>query len=332
MDSLTKRQLDLDQIRAAVARAFGAQARVLSVDELPEGMFNAVYRVYLDGTEPGVVILKSSPPTHVPLLTYEHDIMRTEAAFYQLASTSVPVPQVLATDFSRTTIDGDLLFISYLEGEGWHRMHEKLDAEDEARLRRNLGAMVARLHRITGSEFGYFQHGAAQGSTWREAFSRMVDDVLTDASRFKVPLAIDAQAVRDTIASKAAILDAVTVPTLVHFDLWEGNIFLAERSSRFELAGFIDGERAMWADPLAEFASIQLFGNIADDSDFLAGYGSLAITPDVEVRLAMYKAYLDLIMIIEAGPRGYQSEEHAETLALAYDDLRRSIDRITAQR
>ena len=51
-----------------------------------------------------------------------------------------------------------------------------------------------------------------------------------------------------------------------------------------------------------------MFGDIEDDTDFLAGYrdagGSFEFTPNSRLRLNFYKIYLYLIMIIENVPRG----------------------------
>lgn len=333
MESATKRRLSESQIKAAVTRAFGDGVGVLDSCEIHDGMFNAVYRLRLSTGD--LVILKSSPPADVPLLTYERDIMRTEAAFYELATTAsdVPVPLVLATDFSRKHLDGDLLFLSYLDGTPWCRMHDEIDDATARQLRADLGATVARLHQVKGTTFGYFQPGAARSNSWRAAFLGMLDHVLSDARRFDVTLPVDATDILAAVLRHAGCLDAVAVPSLVHFDLWEGNIFLRRRDDRYEIAGLIDGERAIWADPLAEFVSISLFADIADDRDFRAGYetasgASFDITPDVSSRIAMYKAYLDLVMIVETAPRGYTPEQHGEVLQLAIDDLRASLARL----
>jgi len=334
MESLTKRRLDCVQLEAAVARALGGDVRVSAVDELPEGMFNAVYRVCLQPGDRSVVV-KSSPPAQVPLLTYERDILRTEAAFYQRASEvlGLPVPEVLACDFTRKHFDGDLLFLSFLEGQGWHQLHEQLDAGDERRLRRDLGGILRGLHTVRGKSFGYFQPGAARASTWRSAFVAMVDDVLADATRFGVNLPVAGHAIRSVIGKHESLLESVEEPALVHFDAWEGNILLAQRDGRFEISGLIDGERAIWADPVADFVSPALFGDIADDPDFLAGYAGadaspFEITAAIGARLAMYKAYLDLVIIVEAAPRGYDAAERADVLRLATEDLHRCLDRL----
>jgi aminoglycoside phosphotransferase (APT) family kinase protein len=336
MESLTKRSIELAEIEAAVKRCFG-DVRITEIEELPDGMFNAVHRVRL---EPGnrTVVMKTSPPAHVPLLTYERDILRTETAFYERAfSAGLPVPQVLGRDFTRTHLDGDVLFVSFVEGQGWHRMHDALSQDDKRRLRRDLGRLLRRLHAIRGTHFGYFQPGAARADTWCAAFVGMVNDVLSDAMRFGVKLPVDPLEVGAALDRHSSLLDDVTTPALVHFDLWEGNILLADRAGWPTIAGLIDGERAMWADPVAELAAAALFGDVAEDACLLAGYNAelepteqpLMITPRTEVRLAMYKAYLDLIILVEATPRGYDAVSHAHITELATADLRRCLDLLT---
>ncbi len=334
MESLTKRRLDVAEIVAMTRRMFGPTTEFSDLAELTEGMFNAVYRMTI---EPGIgdVVLKSSPPSDVALLTYERDILRTEAAFYQLAGQlpGIPVPRVLATDLSRRDLDGDLLVVSALAGQGWAQLGERVSSSDDARLRRDLGALVGRLHSIRGTAFGYFQQGAAQGRTWREAFTRMIDDVLCDGDRFDVKLPRTSSEIRDAVQRTGALLDEVATPVLVHFDLWRGNILLDDVNGQWEITGIIDGERAMWADPAAEFVSLSLLGDIADDTEFLAGYRSVRrdfeLTADVLTRITLYRMYLDLIMLVEATPRGYAEDgPHADLLKRVSAELCRCVDQL----
>lgn len=337
MESTTKRRLDTAEITSITQRMFGPDAVASDITELTDGMFNAVYRMSIRPAV-GDVVLKSSPPPGVPLLTYEHDIMRTEAAFYQLArqATAVPVPRVVATDFTRSHLDGDVLVMTSLNGRGWSALRKSIEDSDDARLRRDLGAIVGHLHGITGSRFGYFQPSTAQGATWREAFTRMVDDVLADAQRFDVQLPIEPRVFQDVLERHGSLLDAVTTPSLVHFDLWRGNILLDDSSGEWEIAGLIDGERAMWADPAAEFVSLSLLGDIADDAELIAGYKSVRhdfeLTADVLTRVTLYRVYLDLIMLVEATPRGYDPDgEHASILQQVTEELGRCVEQLTYQ-
>jgi hypothetical protein len=166
---------------------------------------------------------------------------------------------------------------------------------------------VAALHEVTGPGFGYPQLGLHR--SWTSAFFAMVDAVRGDAERFGVEL--------PAIPLDPAVFDEVERPALVHFDLWDGNILTGTG-----LTGLVDGERAFWGDPVAEFVSLALFGTIEDDAHFLTSYG-FEFTDSARVRLAAYQAYLYSIMLVERVPRG--SEDTAME-ALVTDALTRALD------
>ncbi|MER5764075.1 phosphotransferase [Streptomyces sp. NPDC002082] len=326
-----------EQIARAIAHARGPDARVLGSRELEGGTFNSVHLLTLDrGAGRESAVLKVGPPAGTPLMTYEHALMRTEAEFYRRASAvpGLPVPGVVATGFDRSPLDGDgpldgdYLLMTHLEGEPWERLRPGIGAEDRARLRTDLGRLVRGLHRVRGSSFGYpYAHPpAGAAASWRTAFEGMLADVCADARRFRPPLPVDPDEVLALVRARGRLLDRVRTPSLVHFDLWEGNILLAERDGRLEITGILDGERSFWGDPLADLVSTALFGDITRDPDFLAGYRSVPLTPDERRRIAMYRAYLALIVLIEGVPRGHDPQVRAPLTALAATDLRAALD------
>jgi fructosamine-3-kinase len=189
------------------------------------------------------------------------------------------------------------LVMTELPGDTWFSLRARLSPAARAALRGELGGVVAALHRVTGDGFGYPQDGAAP--TWREAFTSMISTILGDADRFGVPL----PDVGAAVAANAHLLDEVTTPALVHFDLWDGNILV----SGGHVTGIIDAERAFWGDPLADMASLALFGDIEADAAFVAGYreagGVLDFTDSSRRRIALYQCYLYTIMLVEQAPR-----------------------------
>ncbi|MGW6441829.1 phosphotransferase family protein [Lentzea sp. NPDC055074] len=243
------------------------------------GTYNSVFRVSARG---GEFVLKVAPREQ-PGLTYERHLMRTEAMFCTLGSKVAPVPEVVYADDTA-------LLATCLPGEP---VFGRSDV-DRPRIRRELGAAVRAVHEITGPGFGYPQLGLH--TTWTEAFLGMFDAVRADADRYGVALP-DVGLRRHTKA-----FDEVERPALVHFDLWDGNV-LADGG----LTGLVDGERAFWGDPVAEFVSLALFGSIEDDPDFLTSYG-FELTDSARVRLAAYQAYLYSIMLTERVPRGSTDE------------------------
>ena len=78
------------------------------------------------------------------------------------------------------------------------------------------------------------------------------------------------------------------------------------------IGALIDAERAFWGDPLAEFVSLALYGDIERGTAFLAGDRGAggAVTFDIAARqrLSLYRAYLYLIMWVETAPRQFGQE------------------------
>ncbi|MBL0885777.1 phosphotransferase family protein [Myceligenerans indicum] len=287
--------------RAGVARVLVAAgfdpARVAACEELGAATYNTAYRIRLDdGTG---LVLKVAPDPAAEGLRHERDLMRTETTFYRTAAPALPVPGVAYADFSREVVPRDYLLMTELPGRNWHELDSGVRGADRGRLRRELGALVAGLHRITGDGFGYPQLGLS--GSWREAFTGMTAVLLDDAVRWNAPLPVPVSRLRSLFDGNADALDEVTTPVLVHFDLWPGNVLLHEG----RITGIVDGERAFWGDPLAEMVSLALFGGIEDDEAFLAGYGGIVFDDGARRRLALYRAYLYLIMLTEGGPRGY---------------------------
>lgn len=302
----------LARLRAALDGVGVGWGEVAGYEELGGGTYNTVFRVRLDG-RPGLVV-KLAPDSGSPGLRYERGILATEARFYALAGevAGVETPAALPSA-GGDGVSPDHLVMTECAGTPLHALGDRIGAIERASLRRELGRWTAALHTITGDAFGYpAEPWGPLRATWREAFLEMVGAVLDDAGRFGVPLPRPAREIRELFASRGPLLDEVTVPVLVHFDLWDGNILVDRGDGGPRLSALIDAERAFWGDPLAEFVSLALFGDIEEDDAFLNGYrsggGPAVIDAAARERLALYRAYLYLIMWVEAVPRGFGAE------------------------
>lgn len=295
VQSQTKRRLSAEELDALVGCRLEA--------ELTDGWFNTAYRVVLDDGRAAVV--KLAPPADVPVLRYERGIMATEAMVYRriAALPDIPAPELLRSG-------PEFLALSVLEGTPWDKATD-LPEDTQRALRRELGAVTARLHTLTSEEFGYpAAESALSAPDWKTAFTAMVDALLDDAERWQSSLGATPAEIRTLVADGGYALDEVTRPSLIHFDLWPGNIFVD--GSR--ITGLIDHERAFWGDPAAELVSLAFGGDVGPDSDLVRGYveagGVLDFTPAFRHRLALYQLYLSLLLIIECGPRGYTDQDH----------------------
>jgi aminoglycoside phosphotransferase (APT) family kinase protein len=308
VQSQTKRRLSPEDLNALMSSSVGIGCKLET--ELTDGWFNTAYRVLLDDGRPAVV--KLAPSADTPVLRYERGILATEAMVYRritgLPGGGVPTPELLYEG-------GEFLAVSVLEGTPWDKAADRLSPTTERTLRRELGAITARLHTLAPQD-GRFGYPAAEAglsaADWRTAFTAMVDALLDDAARWQSPLGATPAEIRTLVAEGGYALDEVTEPRLVHFDLWPGNIFIdvpddGNRPPR--VAGLIDHERAFWGDPAAELVSLAFGGDTGPDSDLATGYteagGILDFTPAFLHRLALYHLYLGLLLVIECGPRGF---------------------------
>jgi aminoglycoside phosphotransferase (APT) family kinase protein len=282
-----------------VRDAFGPDARVAGCAELAGGTFNEVYGVDLaDGRRR---VLKVGPPPARPVLTYERDLIAAEALFYRRAGAAgLPVPEVCHVGRYGAR---EVLFVTRLPGT------LLTEAGAGPAVHRELGRLAAALHAAppAGGWFGYPRRdGRTRAARWSASFAAMVDDILADAVFWDVQVP---DGIAGIVARHRAVLDAVRRPALVHFDLWDGNVLV----DGGRVSGIVDGERCFYGDPLAELVSMALLRDVDEVPDVLAGYAARAGRPlvldgAVRVRLALYTAYLYLIMIVEGPSRGYGGE------------------------
>jgi len=319
MADMFQRALRTGQIAAMLSRAGIHWDQVTDAALLDGGTFNSVYRVAL--TDGSKLILKAAPPPEMPVLRHEHGLLHSEALLYALAAGRrvAGVPTVVHDG-------GEFLLMTELPGQPWPEAEDRLSDGQRQRLRADVGRLVAGLHTITGTSFGYPSHALGPlAATWRAAFGGMLDAVLADAESFGAGLPHPPGMIRDLTAAHADALDEVTTPVLVHFDLWDGNILVDSGNGTPRIGGLIDAERAFWGDPLADFVSLALLSDIRKDRAFLDGYrqagGPVVLDDSSEVRLALYRSYLYLIMLTEIAPRTFTPAERQRREAMVIPAL-----------
>jgi aminoglycoside phosphotransferase (APT) family kinase protein len=304
------------RVAALMARAGIPADAIVASTPLAGGTYNTLYLADLaDGSR---LVFKVPPPPHLPRLRYEAELLTGEAQFCAgAAAAGVPAPRVLHAEPKETAEAGAFLVMTHCPGAPWQSVAGEMAPAERDRLRGELGAMVARLHAVRGPGFGYPAGSVAPlTDRWAPAFTAMAAAALEDAERYGAWLPVPVPDIRRTIAAAGASLAEVTVPALVHFDLWPGNVLLDGPAGERGISGLIDGERMFWGDPLADFASLSLFGTDAeDDAAFRAGYtaagGRIPGGGHAGRRLALYRAYLYLIMLVEVVPRGTAGEHLA---------------------
>jgi aminoglycoside phosphotransferase (APT) family kinase protein len=302
MQSISKITLSHDAIQSLISHHFGSETRVKATEELTEGYFATAYR--LDLADGRTWVLKVSPPPHVRVLRYERDIMSAEVATMRLLRerTSLPIAEIHCYDASRTLLDNEFFLMEYLPGKPLHKVRGELAPDVQQRINRQIGSYLREINAIEGTAFGYGPESTPRFAKWRDAFDAMLMTVLQDGEDIHVELPFSYAEIHALASSHYAALDEVVTPRLVHWDLWDGNIFFDMETQT--ITGIIDHERALWGDPLMEVN----FTGYDPNSDFAAGYGIPVLdTPAQRTRRALYSLYLFLIMVIECYYRKYPS-------------------------
>lgn len=299
--SVTKNHQSPENLRALCAAAF-PQREVLAITELTEGMFNAAYRV--DFADGGASVLKIAAADASGLLSNEINLMQAEAAAMGIAREHglTLVPQMQHADFSRTLCSGSYFFMAHLSGRSMSSCREELSDETAAHIMRQVGQFQRQTAGIHGESFGLL--GDTQRfSTLHGLIRRLYVNVLQDAAAKAIDLGVSADEILAHLDADEAVFAEVKTPSLVHWDMWEGNIFVENG----ELCGIIDWERAMWGEPFMD----DRFRRHNRPQAFLEGFGQTAFSPAEMRRLAWYDLFLYLTMITESYYRQYEDIEGA---------------------
>lgn len=278
---------DLESICKSV---FGSDMKLICYQQIGGGQFNTCYRVKLQ--EPNDdVILRIAPPDDKPLFSYERCMMSAEPHIYQMMrNAGIPVPDVIAMDDSRSIINRSFMFVRYIPSIPMN--HPSVPEDAKSLLHMELGKYLARMHAIRGIRFGWPQpDGTIRGhESWWRTFETLMEEMCARAIDAEIIGQSDADKIICILRRNHAVFDMITMPKLVHNDIWDPNVLVREVDGQWHIAAIIDADRAMFADADMEFA-------FWDDSDsaFFEGYGRYpSITPDAVFRRGFYRLYISM--------------------------------------
>ena len=275
VESLTKPKVSREQLDAIALKHFGTALK--------------------DAIE----LREIAPPPSARLLRYEENLLQVEVETMRLVQerTEVPVPKIIAYDRSMAEVDSEYFLMDRLLGVPYNTVRETWSEAEQVPVQWEIGHCLRQMHRITSPQFGLYN--GPHFPTWREAFMSMFDFLEMDGRDLQVELPEGAFALGRGLNP---VLESVEEASLVHWDLWDGNVFV----DRKKLTGVIDFERALWGDPLIETTFLELRPGLME------GYGlDLFNTPYAKERRLLYDLYLFLVMVIESKFRGFTIEHEA---------------------
>jgi aminoglycoside phosphotransferase (APT) family kinase protein len=323
MPMITKTPITLDDAQKIIHHHFGTHTQVSAFTELTDGMFNSAYLIeFGNGLKQ---VLKVAPRVEVRVLRYERNIMQTEVEVLRLVKTrtAMPVPSVSFYDTSKRLIGNDYYLMDFVPGIAYHKLRGQLSPAEQVAIDHQTGVYLRQVNAIQATGFGLFAFPGQQVQTWREGFDRLLKDILLDGQEYPVALPLPYAEIYARLSACFDCLDEVKTPSLVHWDLWDGNIFIDPQTKT--ITGYIDFERALWADPLMEVN----FGAFGENPAFLAGYGiEMLDTPARRCRRTLYNIYLFLIMVIECYYRQFETQDQENWARLM---LQQQLERLEEQ-
>lgn len=243
-----------------------------------------LHQVYLTKLADGSnIVLKCPPAYNVRLLRHEKHSLETESRTLEILHqyTQIPAPDLIKYDSQGGPLGMPFLMTSYLPGCRLSEMSPHLTLDERKTIDRTLGGYVRALTTLSATQFGttYRVYAKKGSSSWREAFHALLEAVLRDAEDMLVTIPYDS--IRYYIAKHAHVLDQVTEPRLVAFNVCDPTNVLVDQRLK-QITGLVGFSNIIWGDPL-------MSGGIVDGSAaFFEGFGECPVQTDgAKLRMSM---------------------------------------------
>lgn len=296
--AITKNRQSNETISRMARNAF-PDKKIAEIRELTEGMCNVTYDiVFDDGT---ASILKIAAKDRCGNTSNEVNLMRAEISAMKLVSEncSFKVADIQYYDDSNTICDGNYFFMEKLQGDNFHFVRKDMSEEAIAIVDTEIGKISRELAGIKNPEFGFLGDDKRYDSLF-DFVKHMLENLISDAMRRDIDIVYDGQTFMDWLEKDKAAFDPVCNASLVHWDMWEGNVFVKDG----HVSGIIDWERALWGEPFMD----DRFRMHNRGEHFLEGFGQISFSEDETARLRWYDVILYLTMMIEVFYREFEDK------------------------
>ena len=296
---ITKNRQSEATIRRMALAAF-SEKEIESFEELTEGMCNTAYMVkFADGSRS---VLKIASGDGRGLMSNEVNMMDAEVNAMRIVyeNNAVKVAKVQYYDTSKAICDGNYFFMEALDGQSYSSLTDTFTEEEKKRIHFEIGQAERKITSIKGEKFGLLGDEENCYSHLFDFVYRLISNVLQDAEEKDIYVGASSQEILSYLMQDKEIFAEVTQPSLVHWDMWEGNIFVKEK----HICGIIDWERAMWGEALMD----DRFRRHTRNSRFLKGYGKEEFTAEEMRRIYWYDVLLYLTMMTEGAYREYEDD------------------------
>jgi aminoglycoside phosphotransferase (APT) family kinase protein len=207
---------------------------------------------------------------------------------------SVPIPQLLLVDDTKSLLDFNFIVMSKLRGQIVLGLEETLPQAQLRFVYWQMGRTLREIHDTTMSAFGYIgSHDIAAPFTSNRAYmsfqfeKKLNEFVERGGSRSLI------DQLRHFVGRQAHLLDGCTGASLCHYDFHAGNVLIEIKDGSPCLSGILDFENAIAGDPLMDIAKTLNYAVRDDEAKrdgLFAGYGAIK-RAEWEETLTLYRMY-----------------------------------------
>jgi fructosamine-3-kinase len=276
-------------------------AECTGIRRLHGGMVNSVLRLDFDRA-PFSAVLKLNTASDA----FVHE---ARALDYLHTYTRFPCPQVYLQDGSAQIIPYAFLLLETIPGLSLAELH--LPPEDYGSIERQLAGVLLELHGHTRLRYGDIGEGPGIGR-WSDVFVPRLLEMRYKAEVVNRLPPVVLAGIDAAIQSAHVALQDQGPPTLVHGDLWDGNLIVRQEEGSWRLAGIVD-PGLEYADVEVELAYLECF-NTWREAFFGAYAAARPIRPGYARRRLFYWLHTALIHVWLFGDPHY-CEFAAQTAA-----------------
>ncbi len=155
------------------------------------------------------------------------------------------------------------------------------------------------MSKVKNPQFGFLGDDKRYDSLF-SFVKQMLENLISDAKNKDIDILYDEKTFINQLEKDKSSFNLVQDATLVHWDMWEGNVFVKDG----HVSGIIDWERALWGEPFMD----DRFRMHNRGKQFLEGFGKTSFSEDELKRLRWYDVILYLTMMIEVYYREFEDK------------------------
>ena len=230
----------------------------------------------------GLPLILRLQKTNKDFFYNESNMLEREAYVINLIAkhTDLPVPKIFLHEAISDSLT--LTLMQCLPGIALDKNFQ-LTYKNSAPILIKIGKSLQKLHSIPSDTFGYTEaiDCKAPYKTWPDAFSSMWVCALKNLKDYQ--LIENTSIFEKAYSSYEKIFYEISSASLVHTDIWQGNILMDAMGN---LTGFIDWDMALWADPAMDFVTLEQ--RQINNMPLQIGYGKDIHTQSFKKRLKFY--------------------------------------------